>query len=211
MFPYPISFLSSTDEAFSTKSLAFDGVDDYVEFTPVNLGGYGAGEEVTVSFWIKRAATGNTEGILSATGANNGAFIYFIGTTSMNFTAYTNSVFNSAATQTALARTDWMNVLFTLDSSNVCTLYIDGVLTEVGTGGPNSDCVIDRIGIKHHSGYPTLLRDPFTGNLDEISGFKSKLGASDIAKISAAPIDLDTALSVTPDVWYRMGENSTFS
>jgi len=194
----------------NTYSMAFDGIDDYIEAPLVNLGGYGVGEEVTVSFWIKRGATANTEMILSNTGVSGGAFIEFVGTTSMKFTSYNNAVFNSVATQTALARTDWMNVLFTLDSSNVCTLYIDGVLTEVGTGSPNSNCAIDRIGMGQVSAYPTLLNKPFTGNLDEISGFKSKLGASDIAKISASPIDLSTDLSVTPEVWWRMGDNGSW-
>ena len=175
----------------NTYSMNFDGSDDHLRLEPgVNLGGYQADEEVTVSFWIKRAATGDTENIIGNDSASGGTGVYFNGTTDITYKAGSTSVFSNSATQTALARTDWMHVLITQDSSNVCILYIDGNTTETGTGTPNSLFLFDKIGIGHLSGYPHILRNAFTGNIDEVSGFKSKLGASDIAKISAGPIDL---------------------
>ena len=192
---------------FDEYSLSFDGVDARLILEgDVDLGR----DEVTVSFWVKRGATGNTEMILGNDAVSGATVIKFIGTTSMQFKAYGIATFNNAATQTALARTDWMHVLFTLDSSNACILYIDGALTETGTGAPNSYVIFDKIGIGQVAGYPAILANAFTGNIDEVSGFKSKLGAADIAKISASPIDLNTELSVTPYWWSRMGDGATY-
>ena len=87
-------------------------------------------------------------------------------------------------------------------SSGLCDMYVDGVsvitqFTEAGTLATSNVTLI---------GNRDSLAADWVGNIDEVSIFNTALSAPDIAIISEFVVDLKTALSVTPQVWYRMGD-----
>jgi len=193
----PYSFGSAFS---STKSLAFDGVDDKILFDFIQLGT----ADYTISAWAKRDSTGNMFLFGSTAGGGYGA--YFNGTTNLYLKSYHLLTFNNAAIQTALARTDWVNWVFKRDNTaNTVAVYVDGVLAESITPAHTVYMGINSIGA---SGLPTGTQYVWDGNIDEFSIFNTS--SIDLADIGSAttPKDLSAVSGLTH--WWRMGENSTF-
>ena len=207
MFPYPISFLGSAGSAFSsTKSLDFDGVDDYVD-TGINT----ASTNFSFSCWIKHSGTYTADyrhiAFCSLTTSNiqYGGFSCYHTTGTDLLLGIWN---NKGTTQLG---TGWNHIMGVWDdTTKTCELYLNGALELTYTVAAYGD-ISRTLEIGDLStGYSATNYDAWNGNIDEFAYWTSKLTLPDAISIynSGTPADLT---SLSPTAWYRMGENSTFS
>ena len=175
----------------STKSLAFDGVDDYVDLGSPSTG---TGTH-TLSMWINPATITNDDRIISNINNTN----FSIRFTASNVEVWGNSwesVFANPSTST------WTHICFMFDGSGNVTGYKDGVVgSTVATVYNFSNLGIGaRAGLAHG--------DEFHGNIDEVSIFNSVKAIGDIWDGTGKPTDL-TGESGLVGYW-KMGEDATF-
>lgn len=197
----------------NTNSLAFDGVDE-----TVNLGNVTALNGLTsasFSMWLKVNSTG-IEGIMNQWGGSSDRLIYaFIwlanGRIDIYISGYRSFNVNSNAIINALSTGQWFNLVITYDGSQAA--YADRVKV-----------YIDNQELTGNISYaPTSLNNPTTdfilgtypsgtyldGNMDEFAIFTNTLTTDNINDIynGGTPNDLT---SLSPVLWYRNGDNSTF-
>lgn len=180
----------STDVPFNYKSIALDGVDDYVSFSQITYAG-----EFTTSFWIKPGSLGVS--FLAGREANSD--YVWLRTTSqirirINFSTY--SFIESGGND--INTGNWNHLLISRDSSNNVRLFLNGAsfsTSQVGAG----DHRLDQIG-KVGTSY-------YDGNVDETAFWDSDQ-SSNLATIynSGVPNDIS---SLSPTLWYRMGDGDT--
>jgi hypothetical protein len=200
----------------NTKSLAFDGVDDYVDLgsaTTLNFT-----NDFTVSCWIKETGSLN-RGIF-----NSGD--RFGGQGWLLFRASTHKVSFKCAARTAISTTlintgDWFHVVGTWEKNaalnphgdtgstgNRIRIYVNGTLegtsTRISTNPPTYTGTI-----YNDIGTPYSGSNEFLGNIDEVSAFNSLLSPTQISDIynSGSPTDL---ASLSPVAWYRNGDGATY-
>ena len=194
----------------NTKSLDFDGVDDYVDcgsFTPLD-----SGTALTISAWFK-SSTYVSAGVLislnkhvdiyqgsSAASNTKGRFTYRLKG------AYGNSFKTLGGTSASgvgdLCDGDWHHLCFVWDDSTTTAIvYEDGVavITDNSTTGTLNSATEDLWISKGVFGGASVIQ----GNIDEVAIWDSALSPADVATISAAPTDLT---SLSPASWYRMGD-----
>ena len=184
----------------NTYSLAFDGVDDKIQFESIALG-----SDYTLSAWAKRLSTANM--FLFGNSQTYGYGAYFNGTSNLYFKE-TNSdliTFNNTAIQTALARTDWVNWVFKKDSTaGTVSVYVDGVLAE-STSSVKGMSTITTIG---GSGLSSGTQYIWNGNIDEVAIFNTSSVSLDDLGSSTTPKDLSSISGLT--AWYRNGDNGSY-
>jgi len=212
MFPYPISFLSSTGSAFSnTKSTLFDGIDDYMDCG--NITTLNGVTQASWSFWFKIENT-NTVYILGQWGSGTDRQIYVLlipPSNRIDVGLAANVGFRS--TTTTLAIDTWYNMVITYNGGNApsstrCKLYINEVeQTNGGFTGPTSlysPTSNFTIGKRNDLGWGEI-----TGNFDEFAIFDTELNQTEVTEIynSGTPNDLATH-SKSDDLkhWWRMGD-----
>lgn len=184
----------------NTYSLAFDGVDDKVQFNEISLA-----TDYTVSAWAKRNTTANM--FLFGNTASYGYGCYFVGASggvylqgSTGYYAFTNS-----AITTAMARTDWVNWVFKKDSTaGTLAIYVDGVLAQSAT----TTTIMDKINTIGGSGLNTGSQFIWDGNIDEVAIFNTSAVSLDDLGSSTTPKDLSAISGLTN--WYRNGDNGTW-
>jgi len=188
------------------KSLAFDGVDDYVEFASGSSGpiyDIGTGD-FTASMWVTSDASGSyawmmhnwsSQGLGIGRGPGN-HFIAYIG----------DSTLHDTTIEIPWDGT-WHHYVVTRNSG-ACDMYIDGssVITQFTETGTLATSKPSRLGSR--SNYVGQL---WGGNLDEVSIWDVGLSASDVSTLynSGSPTDLSTALGPKPTFWLRMGDKVT--
>ncbi len=198
--------LVDSSSFINTKSLAFDGVDDYVDTGYTII----AGTDLSVSFWIKTSAsTPYTEEYpvvchaLWGTGSSLGR------TAQAGTTSRYNKIGSTFGT-TQLNDGNWHHVVWTFNNTtNAVNAYVDGNATPDVTGTFTGNYGYDfYIGAFTDSvGAASLW---FDGNVDEVAIWNSDQ-TSNVTTIynSGTPTDLST-LSTPPIAWWRMGDNSTY-
>jgi hypothetical protein len=200
----------------NTKSLLFDGVDDYVELGTQSLGLTAA---ISVSAWVKIPISGGwgapyVEGICVENGIRGTNWnLYFRPLPFFNYFAFT--IYHTNGTSTTLTSSgvtpndgQWHHLLATSDgttNANGVKLYVDGVLnvqaTAASTGTKSTPTVIPTIGSTSNNSWY------FEGNIDEVSIFDTDQSAN-VATLSTAPtVDLT---SLNPIAWYRNGDGDTY-
>jgi len=200
----------------NTKSLLFDGVDDYVELGTQSLGLTAA---ISVSAWVKIPISGGwgapyVEGICVENGiSGNNWNLLFRPLPFFNYFAFT--IYHTNGTSTTLTSSgvtpndgQWHHLLATSDgttNANGVKLYVDGVLnvqaTAASTGTKSTPTVIPTIGSTSNNSWY------FEGNIDEVSIFDTDQSAN-VATLSTAPtVDLT---SLNPIAWYRNGDNGSW-
>lgn len=206
--------------AFSTKSLLFDGANDWVQSYPV-YSALDSSADWAYSFWIKLddlSSNQNIFGISNGVGGGS-AFVqcYWNAATSrlqMYFDGLSYYCRTDAALWTPVSGT-WYHVLVTRDSTqpvgSKVTWFIDGddcSLNESMTALPSTTAT-SGIYIGDNDG---LSNSPMDGNIDEFAVYTQDMGAyKDEIYNGGTPDDLDNlATAPSPNLWYRMGENSTF-
>ena len=190
----------------NTYSMAFDGVDDYIDTGYTII----AGTDLSVSFWIKTSAsaTWTTEypvvcHALWGTQASLGRTVQ-AGTTSRY-----NKIGSTFGT-TQLNDGNWHHVVWTFNNgTNVVNAHVDGNATPDVTGTFSGNYGYDfYIGAFTDSvGAASLW---FDGNVDEVAIWNSELSTADITAIYNATSTGKTAdlslMDTPPIVWYRMGD-----
>lgn len=199
---------------YSTRSFAFDGVDDYIDVgNPASLQITGA---LSISAWVK--FIGNDVAIVSKweSGSSSRPRSYALFADSFGTNHYPSFViYNSGSSYQALGATriddgNWHHVLGTFNPSTYVRLYVDGNLDAENT--TSIPATIDNdpadfvIGAIKSLGNPVIF---LNGSIDEVAVWNSDQSAN-VATIynSGTPTDLT---SLSPLSWWRMGEDATFS
>lgn len=183
----------------NTKSLLFDGVDEYIDFSAT-----ATYTNMTISFWMKRNVLTGHKSLFKGTGIFNDNFQIPSNTNYIKYnnwngwTAFTGDVCDGA----------WHHIVFVNDISGTeVRSYVDGVL-DTTLWHP----FIDTTGVlwEFASGNNTTHYMP--GSFDELSIWDSILSIGDITTLfnSGTPNDLNTVLSSTPVNWWRFGDNASW-
>jgi len=204
---------TATASFTNTKSLDFDGVDDYVDLgNPSELQFISS---FSISLWFKSSDTSdyiliskdNTSGHLT----NDRSWALwgnrYGGTNVVNFNVRNGS--NSFAIQSTSDHNDgsWHHLVATYEASTALKVYVDGSLEATNTTSIPSS--INNVGTNVNIGRAANGVYYANAKIDEIGLFNSVLSASDVTAIynSSNPLSLS---SYSPVAWYRMGDGDTF-
>ena len=192
----------------NTYSLAFDGVDDFVDL------GSGTSLEFTndfsVSVWIKE--TGSLNRGIFCCGNRSGTSGWMIYRTSANKVAFSVYTANNrvATSTTSINNGDWFNVIGTFEKNGTANqqvkIYINGTF-EGQNGWISSQTPTYSGTIYKQIAFPYAGSNEFLGNIDEVSAFNYLLSTDEINTISTTPSDLS---SLNPSAWYRNGDNGSY-
>lgn len=198
----------------NTKSVEFDGVDDYVDMdetillTDFNYPSPYAGD-LSCSFWYKRETSGVHN--LFYIGNSNFAYGRLIGFLFVNNELRVGFLDNPRATISTPVDSLWHHLFTTiinngggsytlkcyLDDTEVVNTTITGLATDMGTVG-----IVATMARTGNGSYD------FPGKIDEIALWNSDQSANASAIYnSGTPIDLRT---YSPSFWLRMGDGDTF-
>ena len=206
-----ITGAGGTPSFVNTKSIALDGVDDFV--TMGDVLDFDRQNGFSISCWFKRNTPYTTEFLIdkSESSGNYRGYNILIPNTDnkIYFTLrHTLSNFIQVKSTTAITNSNWNHLLITYNALSVSSgvkMYINGV-DDTGTGaGTLSGTTITsqpfEIGARNG-------QFNFLGNIDEVSVFNSILSASDATAIynSGTPTDLT---SYSPLSWWRCGDGDT--
>lgn len=141
----------------NNSALAFDGVDDRVEVTGIDL----ANQSFTIAFWAKRDTSGGADfAIGQGSGTNSTTLHIGFRNTNLFTCAFWNNDLNTTA---AYTDTDWHHWACTYDAvTKQRNLYRDGELVASGLASAN------------YQGSGTLTigsrgtNDPFDGSMDDV-------------------------------------------
>ncbi len=192
----------------NTKSLQFDGVDEYVDLGTSSTLEFT--NDFSVSVWIKDTASLN-RGIVCCgnRSGTSGWMIYRTSTNKVAFSVYTAN--NRIATSTTSINTgDWFNVIGTFEKNGTVNqqvkVYVNGSL-EDQNGWISAQTPAYPGTIYKQIAFPYAGANEFLGNIDEVAAFNYLLSTDEINTISTAPSDLT---SLNPTAWYRMGDNGSY-
>ena len=199
----------------NTKSLAFDGVDEYVDCG--NISALNGVTEATWMGWFKRDASGSYY-LISTWGVTGSTRQFSVIQTPTQLTVFMalGGFGNQRTmfTNTTLTFTTgvWYHLAFVYNEAEVSNadkmkVYINGVLQANQSAGNAINYInpstasfeIGKLG-----GYTT---NEFNGNIDEVAIFTSALTSEQINTIATAPSDLSI---YNPIAWYRNGDGDTF-
>ena len=195
----------------NTKSLAFDGVDEYVDCG--NISALNGVTEATWMGWFKRAGSGSFY-IMSTYGT--GQIQFFVLQANSNVTVYAAT---STGAQRTMARANitwsvgqWYHLAFVYNeaepsNADKMKIYIDGVLQTNTVAGASLTSLNSSTAPFNIGRLGNATTNEFNGNIDEVAIFTSALTSEQINTIATAPSDLSI---YNPIAWYRMGDNSTY-
>lgn len=200
---------------FSTRSLSFDGIDDYISTSEVysELDGQ---TTMTFSAWIK--PTSATTSVIASVQDNGSAEQFRVIFHSSRYIIIRTFTGNGRDTRTANASIDlniWTHIAFCLDyslsSGSRGKIFINGV--DATSSDSQNQASLNTSGGALYIGARNISlgsRLPFAGLLDEIAIWSGQDLRNDVATIwnNGKPADLT---SLNPTSWYRAGENSTFA
>ena len=183
----------------NTKSIAFDGSNDYISISNLNITG-----ACSFSLWIKPDTIHSYDVFFGSANnfiriqADNGGKIAWDSVSDSN-------VFDLS---TPLVQDQWNHLALTRDGSGNGIVYLNGSSVSTGSG-ISGTLDYDRIGQKNDEGY-------FGGNMDEIAVWTSQLSADEITQIynsGTATLDLSTdsgnySSSANLQAWWRMGDGT---
>ena len=210
---------ATTPSFTNTKSVRFDGVDDFCE-TSANYSELDGQTKATISFWIQPPSTIVDLQIISATIKNSAAanhqFQITLSTSGViTFSKDATSRF-IRANSTPLNLNAWNHVMYCIDTSQGIgsqrgKVFINGVestssTTVSGTFATSTGALY--IGANENGQYNNL-----EGAIDEFaiwSGTDQRANVSEIYGGGVA-VDLNNlATAPSPTTWYRMGDADTF-
>ena len=197
----------------NTKSLLFDGVNDYVDCGSASyLNGL---TEFSVSAWFNLTTAADNKCILADWNYNSSPFGHFtIQTTNtlggefrlMFFIKAASDVGNNYIKTSARICTEatWYNITATYNAG-VCKMYINGVEAVVGLFGTIPTALTTQDGNLNIGRFPGIGRN-WNGNIDEVAIYNYALSDTDALAIGGTvPTDL-SLLATPPTNWYRMGD-----
>ena len=188
---------------YSSYSMTFDGVDDYIDVTQQDLGTVN-----TVSWWMKREASG--AGSDAVFGEDNGtqfwAFIYIDWTANILYYKDPSNNKNTWST-TSFNDTDWHNCIITRDGTTTI-LYVDGVSLGVGTVPVNplsGNSKFRYLG----ADYSDMTRE-FEGNLSNVAVWTSVLTADQALTLYNGGVP-NSISSLSPISWWSLAGDSYYN
>ena len=212
MSNYYRSILNVQSPSFTnTKSIALDGVDDFVDCGSTsylqNL------TQFSISLWAKQTTATTSKCFMSD----------WLFNSSGNFAIQTSNVLGSATKLVfvirALGGTDksittinypfienvWNHISITFNSGNA-NIYVNGI-SESFTGATLPTSLAYGNGTLEIGRFRNLGRN-FNGNIDEVAIWDSELSASQVTEIynSGVPNDIS---SLSPLSWWRCGDGDT--
>tara|TARA_B100000427_G_scaffold329423_1_gene345572 strand:+ start:3062 stop:3712 length:651 start_codon:yes stop_codon:yes gene_type:complete len=216
MFPYPVSFIG--DSASGTPfenlySMAFDGVDDYIN-AGSSIPNLETGD-ISFSAWIYPTSFSSYNYFLDsgAITTKKGIFAGLQITTGFvalaRKTAVTDTRCNTGWVDCSLTINNWYNIVGVYDEDGGTAgvgqlkLYVDGVLKATVDGSGQDTGT----GYDLHIGKSENDFSHFVGNIDEVSLYDYPLTSGNVTTIynSGVPNNLND-LSTPPTAWYRMGD-----
>ena len=199
----------------NTYSLAFDGIDDYIETTKTT-----ALTTASLSMWVK--VSGNfgvneRQSLASNDDFNHGRDFVIADTPFSTNDAYIamfagGIIYGKTSALGGIPINDgnWHHLVWTYDgsagTSASINMYVDG--QNQYSNATYSSFWSYEIKFQYF-GKPTSANTYFAGSMDEVAYFNSILSPSDVTAIynSGVPNDLT---SLNPVAWYRMGDNGTW-
>jgi len=189
----------------NTKSVDFDGVDDYVTCgTDASLKPTAA---LSISFWMEGVGSGDDFAIRcgSSTLSNNYGYGFrIVSSTDYWFILGNGSASSSLRISSPAPSSGWHHFLCTWDGTTQ-TMFIDGV--SAGTATFATTLAYDAgaffLGARNTTG-----NKDFLGNLDEVAIWNSDQSGN-IGSIYSASGGVDLS-SLNPISWWRMGDGDTY-
>ena len=195
----------------NTKSIIFDGTDDYVDCGSASyLNGL---TEFSISVWFNLSTAANNKCILADWNYNSSPFGHFaLGTTGTTGTAFklqwfikaTSDIGNNYTTTQAAICTEatWHNVVATFNAGAL-KIYVDGVEAPNQTAGAIPTALTTQDGNLNIGRFPGLGRN-WDGNIDEVSIYNTDQNKNiDCIYNGGVPTDLT---NLNPISWWRMGD-----
>ena len=180
----------------NTYSVDFDGVDDYVEFSPITFTA-----DVTCSAWVK--TTDTTATVVGGAGGDGGSFSNFIYIADdIVYFAAGNAAFATIPFDASLNNDQWNHIVVVKQSGNNVVGYLNGVLqsgTVTYSATLSNTTTVKYLGRREDGVY-------FTGLMDEVAIFDSALPAAQVSSIYNGGKPQSLA-SYNPVAWWRMGDN----
>ena len=209
----------------NTKSLDFDGVDDYVA-TSSTYSELNGDSKITVSAWIKVETNTDTLSYLSTVSGGSTSFSFQFGirlqtTTNTLCWVYLDNAGsnNRASANLGAIKNDgqWHHLLVCLDLSlstfSECQIYLDSVAQTTSGYYANTTLSNSTSGL-HIGTRASSLSSVFGGKIDEFAIWSGQdfRTQSDVDTIynSGTPNDLNSNGLTAPTTWYRMGDGDTY-
>jgi hypothetical protein len=195
----------------NTKSLQFDGIDDYVDCG--NDASLDITGSITISVWAKTSSTDDKKLIMKDDASANRSYqiqinrntngvwvLFWLGGGNLKI-AYSNI-------NDHIVDGNWHHVAAMFKSGQHIKLYVDGVeyftqnVTETTLDSANTPFIIGANGV---GGTATI-----NGNIDEVSVFDRALDFAEITDIynGGTPTDLSAISNLVS--WYRNGDNGSW-
>ncbi len=209
-----IGAIRSFVESFaSTKSVAFDGTDDYMQIG--NVLNLGSTTDFSISFWVKVSEATNNTFLGKRQNNSNNWKIFSDSSDKIKFEATDAGTvrFSIVYSGSALAEGSWNHVVVSCDRSNGSTglnLYVNKIAS---TSAAASEADIDNTGDLRVGAFGSNVT--LDGTLmDEVAIYNAALSSADVDKLynSGKPTDLSLSASYDTDrtsnllSWWRMGD-----
>ena len=215
----------------NTKSLDFDGSNDYVNAGDKDEYSFGDGTNdspFSMSFWFYADSLNSTNRVtITKYGdSSNREYIVqvresFVSAILYDSTNGSNQLIINHTSGVTFNTGQWYHIAFTYDGSSTtegADLYVDGVVASTATktkslgytamGNKNSDL---QVGARTNGSKYTK------GHIDEVALFDYELSADAISEIysirgSGRAADMNNLTNATTDpiLWYRMGDGDTY-
>lgn len=188
----------------NTKSLDFDGVDDFVAIgNPTELQITG---DMTVSSWIKTSSN-TTQVIFAKNDGTNNSYLFYLsaGKPAMVIWTTNSSTFNQTVSGSTIGDGNWHHLMWVKVGSNF-KIYLDGSLLI----NQSKSATMNNSSGDVSMGGRMDLSSPLTtnGNLDEVAVWNSDQSGN-IGSIYSASGGVDLS-SLSPVLWYRNGDGDTY-
>jgi hypothetical protein len=180
----------------NTYSLAFDGVDDFIGFSPLEFSA-----EFTLSAWVKPVSLSANQGniISSATSNANKIGISSASSVQVKLGGILSTITDGGSNNFSIGV--WQHILIIRDSSNIVTVFRNGSAFGSPSSANAGTGTYDSIGKFNNTQF-------LDEQLDEVAYWTSDQSAN-IASIYSASGAVDLS-SLNPTVWYRMGDNGSY-
>ena len=201
----------------NTKSIALDGVDDFVTMGNVANLNFQRTDAFSISTWVKRGSFTEAQILFSKmnSSGNFRGYLFYIATASdtPHFMLRRDTSFTSqrliVASTTTILDNNWHHLTVTYDGSSTSSgvkIYVDGVSTTTTSSGAISDSITTpapvNIGARNNNDYFNDF------SCDEVSVFNSELSQSDVTSIYNGGVPNDIS-SLSPLSWWRCGDGDT--
>jgi hypothetical protein len=203
-FEIPSSFAN-------TYSLAFDGIDDYVDVGVVSA--FQSTANFSISCWLKVPSVGALNLFVGTyTSGSNTIYAYITSSGEIAF-VINNTYQRLSGTGSKVNAGIWYNITVVFDGSlgypNGMLMYINGIATTGGgVSNPLPTATGTNTGLTYIGGLGGFS-NRFTGTMDEVSFYDYSLSSAEALAIGGTvPTDL-SLLSTPPTNWYRNGDGVT--